>query len=326
MSINLHYGLIESILFSKSDSVNNYLNELTEDDIPFLITSKIIGPLAAHSSNFKKSNDNILLEELKNVIYINFIRNNVILNKIYGIDRVFYQEKIERCWLKGIRDISKELGHISFRKMTDVDIYTNSPEKMREILYTLGFVDGGYSAEGKWVTVTKEERNDLEKNHYELFPLTMEVALPIMEVNIRKSLQDSFRIYKKQDKHFTADIMIDIHHQLTYDLNPKWVLSSETYLPLMDNIDHLWFNLHKAYYEIIKGDSSNIQSLWILIQHIQNNNFSIEDLRNRMETTKFFNDEAVIYLYKLANDDLNQVEKEKLLEHLLQNIENKLIV
>lgn len=317
------YNIIFSLLFNDDISINNNLRDVDENDLPFLINAKVIGPLSFYSNNFKNFNSSIF-EELKRTIYLNFLRNLYVLHKIYELDKIFNQKKIDRCWLKGIKDITQNQSFIYFRKMTDVDLYVNEPDYVRDILYDYGFVDGGYNAHGEWKTVTKEERQNLEREHYELYPVTLELSIPIKNSNIRKSLENSFRIFHKGDNDYTTDVMIDIHHQLTFDLSPKWLLKTDEVLPVMDNLDDLWFNIHKCYYEIINGQSSNIQTLWLTIKKIKENHISINQIQERMKGTGFFNEEAVVTMYKIAKNQLDNDEKERLITHLLNNIENKI--
>lgn len=289
--------------------------KLTIEDYNFLFKTKLGGYVYDNKEILNINNE--LLSVLKNQSIMNSIRNINLLQYTIYIDDVLKKNNIERCWLKGVRDIYSTPSLLKKRQMTDIDIIVKETEKTRNILLNEGLVHGGYDYSGNWITMNKQEIENYERNHYELFPLSKIISLYSIP-DIDTYYLNKSKIYKDKDGYFT-DIIFDVHRELTFDLQPDWIFKEEAFLPVMDEIDDLWYMINKCYYEIIQGDSINIQSLILTISKLKNTKVEINNIQSTVIKTGFYNEDAFSIMYELSNADSHN----KVLNDVVENLANK---
>lgn len=300
------------------------LNDLTEvesnlsmNDFDFLFETKLGGFI--YDSNRYLNIDNELLTVLKNQNIINSIRNINLLQYTIYVDYILAKNNIERCWLKGVRDIYVSPSLLKIRRMTDIDIIVKDTEKTRSILLNEGLEYGGYDFSGNWFTMSKQEREMYEKDHYELFPLSKKLPVYIVP-EIDAYYLNKGKIYLDESGFFT-DVIYDVHRELTFDLQPDWIFKKQMFLPVMEEIDDLWYMINKCYYEIVQGDSINFQSLVLTIRKLKNTHFTKNEIKDMLVKTGFYNEDALGLMYELSNADSNNKTLNDILDHLISKAE-----
>lgn len=312
--------MIREELVLKLLGYNDNQIKLTSDDLFFLNKTKTNGIIFDYLKDSDIKIEPSLLETLKELEKFNYIRNINLLKEAINID--FYLEKngIKRVWIKGIAEIFNYPAYLWHRKQFDIDILVDDPYKTKLLMMEYGFIYGAYDLHGNWVTTSESEINRLEKEDYELFPLTKNVTLDNLHTDVNKSTLVLQRIFKKKDTFFT-DVCIDIHKELTFDLKPEWLMK-DGFFPLMDEIDEIWYLLNKSFYEQIKGHSLNLQSLIGVLKKIRKTKLTREEITDRLDMTGFYNEEAVNTMFDLALGTINKSQLDEIVQTFITNFKN----
>lgn len=311
--------LIKSIITDDTKAYKS-INELKLEDYEFIFSTKLSGILF---NNFKKLNvEDKLLSILKQQRDINFIRNINVIRYASFIDSILDKENIERCWIKGIRDIFLFPSMMDVRQMADVDIIVKDTERTRNILLENGLEYGGYDYNSNWISGSMAEVKEFESNHYELFPLSKKITI------YSKSDLDTYylskaKIHKTENDLFT-DIIFDVHRELTFDLQPDWIFKRNTFFPVMNQLDDLWYMINKCFYEILQGDSINLQSLVLTLKKIKSSDKSKIQIKERLIKTGFYNADALDTMYGLAKGHMDKQEIDSIINYLVNKISKEL--
>ncbi|WP_177167247.1 nucleotidyltransferase family protein [Salinibacillus kushneri] len=294
--------------------------KITLDDYEFIFRTKLNG-FIYHKRNQIRIEET-LLDVLKKQRNVNLNRNISILRYTFYIDNLLHNENIERCWLKGIRDLFNYPYLIDKRQMADVDVLVKDTEKTRAVLLREGLSHGGYDYNGNWITGDKAEIREFERGHYELFPLSKKLPIHI-ENSLNLQYLNNSKVYK-DDSGFFTDIIYDVHRELTFGLKPDWLFQKHSFLPVMNELDDLWYMINKCYYEILEGDSINIQSLILTLRKIESSHYTIDEIKDRVIETGFYNANALYLMYELSNNNISEQRLDSIVNQLINKI-NKLL-
>src|SRR5699024_11208306 len=289
--------MIREELVLKLLGYNDKPIELTKDDLFFLNKTKMNGIIFDYLKDSNIKIEPQLLESLKELKKFNYIRNINLLKKAINIDFYLEENGIKRVWIKGIAEVFNNPSYLWYRKQFDIDILVDDPYKTKSLMMDYGFVYGAYDLHGNGVTTSEIEIDRLEKEGYELFPLTKNITLGNLHTDVNKDTLILQRIFNEGDTFFT-DVCIDIHKELTFDLKPEWLMK-DSFFPFMDEIDEIWYLLNKSFYEQIKGHSLNLQSLVGVLKKIRNTKFTREEIVDRLDLIGFYNEEAVNTMFDL---------------------------
>ncbi|WP_121639579.1 nucleotidyltransferase family protein [Virgibacillus sp. Bac330] len=294
---------------------------LSQKDFIPLIKTKLFGFVSEFVNTQEVTFDDKLINLFEDSIMINKIRNINLINTSIDLDNTLETNNINRLWIKGISDLYNTPDYINLRKLSDVDILVekNQCSFVREILLQNGFQHGAYSNQGEWVTAKEEEILEMEKKHYELFPLSKMVHIPNLDAfNFNKNLLTTFRIRSKDNIFFT-DYCIDVHHGLTFDLDTSWMLGKGRF-PRMERIDEIWYFINKVYHEIIIGESINLQLFLITLKIIRESGIEKRDIINRLYKTGYTNTTPIELIYSIAYKEITSEE----IDTIVEKIESKI--
>lgn len=216
------YSRLLEYLFEKGNNRN--ITFFNKQDLVLLLETRFLGISAILEEEgyikFSYELKNII-EEIKKV---NYIRNMNLLNESLFTDLYFEEYQIKRTWLKGIIDIYLTPSLLSTRKLSDSDVIVDNVELAREILLNVNFRQGKLDRQGKnWITLDEEEIKKIEANHYEIFPLSKIIGIPIFKSDLDDRLLNRYRIFKDENGYYTQ-FSLDIHHSFTIGLRPTWML------------------------------------------------------------------------------------------------------
>lgn len=314
------YSRLLEYLFEKGDNKNITL--FNKQDLALLLETRFLGISAIleeegyikFSYELKK-----IIEEIKKV---NYIRNINLLNESLFTDLYFEEYQIKRTWLKGITDIYLTPSLLSTRKLSDSDVIVDNVELAREILLNVNFRQGKLDRQGKnWITLDEEEIKKIEANHYEIFPLSKIIEIPLLKSDLDDRLLNRYRIFKDKNGFYTQ-FSLDIHHSFTIGLKPTWMLKKGERFPVINKIDDLWYLINKSYYEVIIGTSIDLQLLFKTIMKIKQTNYSLKRIASRLANKEFefLNEEALICLFALTQEDISESQLIIYLEKLKKKI------
>lgn len=308
-------------LFEKVENKNIIC--FNKQDLTLLLNTRFIGI----SDILEKQGYLTFTNELKNIIEeikkVNYVRNINLLNESLVTDIILEKYQIKRTWFKGIADVYVTPSLLSTRKLSDSDVIVDNVELVREILIKNNFRHGKLDRQGKWLTIDREEMKLIESTHYEIFPLSKVIEIPILKPKINEELLNRYRIFKHKDLDgYYSDFCLDVHHSFTIGLRPTWMLKQGIGFPIINKIDDLWYSINKAYYEVILGNSIDLQLLFKTIIKIKQANYNIDNIINRLKIkeSEFLNEEAFFCLFDLSNGDICDNKLNMYLKNLKQNI------
>lgn len=316
------YCKILKYLFEKIDSKKIlYFNE---QDLSLLLETKF----TVISTTLEKKGDiefssglKRILEEIKKIHYI---RNINLLNQSLITDSYFEEYQIKRAWLKGIADLYVTPSLLNARQLNDCDVIVDNIELARDILLKNNFQHGGLNSQGNWITLNKEEIKKIEANHYEIFPLTKIINIPLSRLDLDEKILNRYRVFRNENSFYT-NFSLDIHHSLTIGLKPTWMLEKGSIFPVINELDDLWYLINKTYYEVIIGNSIDLQLLFKTIMKIKQTNYSLNEVTKRLSDKEFdfLNEEAIICLFDLSKQEISEAQIDKYLSNLKDKIKNK---
>ncbi|KGX85210.1 nucleotidyltransferase family protein [Pontibacillus litoralis] len=312
--------MIREELILKLLGYNNQKLKLDMDDLFFLNKAKINGLIFDFLDSDTLEVDQTLLDILRELSSFNYIRNVNLLKEAINIDFLLERHQVKRTWIKGIAELFNNPSNLKSRKQFDIDILVENPYQVRDLMMEYGFTYGAYDLHGNWVTANKDEISSLEKEDYELFPLTKNINLENLHTKVNPDTLTLQRVFKEGTHYFT-DVCLDIHNELTFDLKPAWILKNG-FFPTMDEIDEIWYLLNKSFYEQIEGHSLNLQSLIVIINKIRQTKLNHEEIKNRLDLTGFYNETAVNTMFHLANGTIDDSELNKIVQTFMHNFEN----
>lgn len=297
------------ILFTLQKKEHN----IEMSDFDKLLKYRLVG----HTYNLIINNiftcDQELYIKLKFIYNVNKERNNLILREIKNIDQKMDILSINRLWLKGARELIR--GEIDFgiRKMVDSDILIDSKDYDDQLVEKLDLSFGVYDRVGEYHKAPREVILYAIENSYEYPTMSKAIPIDLSEIDshlIDIELLNRYRIFKnnRTGKFFT-DFILNMHHDLSHGLESKVNLGDGT-LPIMEEIDDLWFLMYKTYYEVIKGNSTDYQRLIETIIKIQQSNIPITEIEKKfkLDYPIFYNKEVFEFytdiLEKNSIDDL----------------------
>ncbi|MCU5237118.1 hypothetical protein OCA28_25145 [Bacillus cereus] len=316
------YSKMLKYLFEKTDNKN--LTFFNKQDFPLLLETRFIGISIILEKEGYIRFSNELKKTLEEIKKINYIRNINLLNQSLFTDIYFEECKIKRTWLKGIVDLYVTPSLLSTRKLTDSDVIVDNVELARDTLLKINFQHGGLDKHGYWRTLDKEEIKKIEDNHYEIYPLTKIIDLPLLNPDIEEKLMNRYRIFRSKSGFYT-DFSLDIHHSFTFGLRPMWMLEKGRHFPVINELDDIWYLINKTYYEVIMGDSTDLQLLFKTIMKIKQSGYDMKKIARRLANKEFnfLNEEAITCLFSLSNQNINENQISKYLDSLKKRIETK---
>ncbi|MGA4497898.1 hypothetical protein ACPC0Q_19390 [Bacillus bombysepticus] len=317
------YSKLLKYLFEKNNNKN--ITYFREQDLTLLLETKFIGisTLLEKKGYVKFSKE--LYDIIRKIEKINYIRNINMLNEALFTDLYFEKHQIKRIWFKGIADIYENPSLLGTWKLIDSDVMVNNIELAREMLLRNNFKHGILDSGGKWMDLGKEEIKKVEAEHYEILPLTKVIELPIMNLELNEKIMNRYWIYHNKNNTFYTNFSLDVHHSFTIGLKPLWMLKKEEIFPVMSNLDDIWYSINKTYYEVIIGDSIDLQLLFKTIMKIKQAKVSLKKIAGRLASKEFefLNEEAIICLFKLSDQDISENQISNYLDNLKKRIEVK---
>jgi len=314
-----------------SKIIEYIFKELNHNDIIYfdlinlnmLIKSKTIGilKLLEDNKNIKCSDE--LINIMSKINRINYIRNINLLNNSLFVDCLLKEYKIKRVWLKGIVDIYNNPNLLNILRLNDCDLLVDNVEFTRDILFKHNFNYGGLSKKGTWLTLDEDEIQKIEEEHYELFPVTRIIELPFIYWDLEDQILNTLGIFRNNNLCYTG-FSLDIHHSLTIGLKPMWMLKNEADFPVSQPLDDLWYLINKTYYEVIVGNSIDLQLLFKTIFKIKKGKYDKNTIINRMKDKEinFLNEDAINCIFNLSDEEVDICIIDKYLNKLVTRISN----
>ncbi|MCL6525136.1 MAG: nucleotidyltransferase family protein [Thermoflavifilum sp.] len=291
--------------------------------MPILLETRLTGYVARNVQHLF-SFDSSLLLLLQQLCLVNLTRNVILASEAIRISSKLGKYGCPHVLIKGIAELLRDTSGFAYRKMNDLDILVQNPEHGRQVVMSAGYEHGVFDREGKWIPADWAEVSKHEQGHYELFPLTKTFCLNTSFVTVDPRLLTRYRIYK-QDDHYITDLVVDIHHSLSVGVHPEWIQANTYYLPILPLIDDIWYSILKCYYEVVKGDSTNVQSVLSTMDKIQSSNFSFKRIARRMAKSEFLNEEALCFMYRLASQDLSSTELEEFVSSIAEKVKTRIV-
>lgn len=294
---------IENVLKTLISNETYCEDVIYEDDIEELKQFKLLFLLFKNKHLFKLT-ENFENETLKKVNF-NFIRNTILLKNLVQIDYELFRRNVKRCWLKGGSNLLQSTEDIKYRQLSDLDLIVDDSKKTKDILYSIGYIDGGYDLNGNYISLSEKEIADYEKDHYELFAKS---KVDYLDVSTKESSEKLFKIYSSNEGIFT-DTMIDIHKELTFDVYPKHTLKNKEICPIMDKVDEYWYLANKYYYECILDNSKNLQTLVYLVRlHNSLSEKEKNQAKENIDKLGFYREEVFEEIEKISNMDFSNIK------------------
>lgn len=313
-------SIIKNLISDDKNSLKNDFLKLEMESLPNMIYTRISGFV---SDIFRNSNDhekNEVINALIELHDLNYIRNIAILNEVITLNNLALENNHNFVWLKGVKDLKKTPEKLFIKKMADVDILVENFNEFRDLMLSNGFNHGGYTYDGELIEKTLSEAKELEKNHYELYPLYKKIPLKIenqMTSFKYKKWLNKFRIFTDNSNDYFTDLAIDTHKELTFGLLPNWILENNKTFPMMSNEDEVWYLIHKCFYEVIQGESRDIQLLIFTVNKIREYNMNFEKITQSMRNSDFINEEAINTMLDITTGNIS--------EEVLKHLNNKVI-
>lgn len=276
---------------------------ISEDDINELKQYKLLFLLFKNKHLFKLT-ENFEIKTLEKVNY-NFMRNTILLKNLVQIDYELFNSDVKRCWLKGGSNLLQSTEDIKYRQLSDLDVFVDNSEKTKDILYSMGYLDGGYDLNGNYISLNENEIADYEKEHYELFAKS---KVDYLDFSTIGDSEKFFKVYSS-DKGIFTDTMIDIHKELTFDVCPEHTLKKKEICPVMDKVDEYWYLANKYYYECIADKSKNLQTLVYLIRlHNILSDKEKNKAKENINKLGFYREEVFEEIEKISNMDFSNIK------------------
>lgn len=294
---------IEKILKSLISNDVYYEDAISERNVKELEKYKLLYIVVRNEHLFNLTEDFKKISREK--VNYNFIRNTILFKNLIQIDFELFNNNIERCWLKGGSNLIQSTEDMKFRQLSDLDIIVNDSEKTKQILYSMGYLDGGYDLNGNYISLSDKEINHYEKDHYELFAKS---KIDYLDFNSDIQNKKFFKIYSNSQGFFT-DTMLDIHKELTFDVSPDYILKNNEICPVMEEIDEYWYLANKYFYECVIAKSKNLQTLVYLIGlHNKLNTEQKNKAKENINKLGFYKEEVFEEIEKINNMDFSGIK------------------
>ncbi|MGL4009929.1 hypothetical protein [Staphylococcus cohnii] len=247
--------------------------------------------------------DNELKSTLHSLYKINYFRNNLLQTQIYYINKKFENLGIKRLWLKGAREILLGRADLGMHKMVDLDILIDSNSYYLNLNKDLNLAYGTYDRQGEFFNPDQEVIDYALKNRtYEYPAMTKRIDVDVSSLfpyieQISIKLLNRFRVFwdSKEEKYFT-DLILNVHYDLSDNFHNDLILENGT-SPTMSDFDDLWYLMYKSYYEIVMGQSKDLQRLIETIIKLKDSSYSLYEIEKAIKTRhpEFHNKELFLY-------------------------------
>lgn len=278
---------------------------------------KIFNLRLAGEIKYLSDNNKIIISKdfstiLDKISKVNYQRNLCVLDEIKRIDLYLNDNRIKRLWIKGIRDLKIYKELIGLRKMVDADILVEKNEDIKNHVKKYGMIQGVLGRNGELILPNSEEDIfDAEKNHYEYVPFVKKIRIQkIITYDLPSEILSRYRIFKDEDGFYT-DLTLDIHHALAEGINYKIGIKDNCIMPLMNDIDDMWYCMNKCYYEVFRGKSKDLQVIFNTLRKVTTSSLKVEKVEERFKEIypRFYNENVFKFFSGLINNNEEVVNK-----------------